>query len=94
MKENYACSNEKGKKLHKIIAAHCEDNSLVRGGCIHDGNYADRHSPAGICSESEWRPIARDIELVRRADVHTMFAMFRQRSPLILSVRQNLKAST
>ncbi len=42
---NYACSNEKGKKLHKIIAAHCEDNfSLVRGGCIHDGNYADRHS--------------------------------------------------
>ena len=58
---------KKAKKLHKIIAAHCEDNSLVRGGCIHDGNYADRHSLPGICSESEWRPIARDIELVRKS---------------------------
>ena len=57
---------KKAKKLHKIIAAHCEDNSLVRGGCIHDGKYAKKHSLPGICSESEWRPIARDIELVRK----------------------------
>lgn len=48
-----------------IIAAHCEDNALLRGGYIHDGEYARAHSHAGICSESEWGPIKRDIELVR-----------------------------
>ena len=47
----------------KIIAAHCEDNSLLRGGYIHEGNYAEIHGHSGICSESEWRPIARDLEL-------------------------------
>lgn len=57
----------RAKRLHKIIAAHCEDESLVRGGCIHDGEYAHKHSLPGICSESEWRPIARDIELVRKS---------------------------
>lgn len=48
-----------------IIAAHCEDNALLHGGYIHDGEYARAHSHAGICSESEWGPIKRDIELVR-----------------------------
>ena len=51
------------KALGKIIAAHCEDNSLLRGGYIHDGQYARAHGHRGICSESEWRPIARDLEL-------------------------------
>lgn len=51
------------KKLGKVIAAHCEDNSLLRGGYIHDGAYARAHGHAGICSESEWRPIARDVRL-------------------------------
>ncbi len=46
-----------------IIAAHCEDNSLLRGGYIHDGIYAAAHGHRGICSESEWRPVARDLEL-------------------------------
>ncbi len=46
-----------------IIAAHCEDNTLVRGGYIHDGAYCAAHGHAGICSESEWRPIARDLSL-------------------------------
>ena len=55
----------KAKSLSKIIAAHCEDNSLLRGGYIHDGRYAKEHGHRGICSESEWRQIARDIELVR-----------------------------
>ncbi len=55
----------KAKKLSKIIAAHCEDNSLLRGGYIHDGAYAKNHGHAGICSESEWGPIKRDLELVR-----------------------------
>ena len=51
------------KRLGKVLAAHCEDNSLLRGGYIHDGCYARAHGHAGICSESEWRPIARDLEL-------------------------------
>ncbi|MBR5947908.1 MAG: dihydroorotase [Clostridia bacterium] len=54
------------KRLNKIIAAHCEDNSLLRGGYIHDGEYARSHSHRGICSESEWRQVERDIELVRK----------------------------
>ena len=46
-----------------ILAAHCEDNSLLRGGYIHDGAYARAHGHRGICSESEWGQIARDLEL-------------------------------
>lgn len=49
--------------LGKLIAAHCEDNSLLRGGYIHDGAYARKHGHRGICSESEWRPIYRDLDL-------------------------------
>ena len=49
---------------NKLIVAHCEDNSLLRGGYIHDGQYARTHGHRGICSESEWGPIARDLELV------------------------------
>ena len=56
----------KAKELGKIIVAHCEDNSLLHGGYIHDGEYAKAHGHRGICSESEWGPIARDIELVRK----------------------------
>ncbi len=56
----------KAKSLDKPIAAHCEDNSLLRGGYIHDGEYAAAHNHRGICSESEWGPIARDIELVKK----------------------------
>ena len=51
------------KRLHKLIAAHCEDNSLLRGGYIHAGAYAAAHGHRGICAESEWRPIARDVRL-------------------------------
>jgi len=55
----------KAKSLGKLIAAHCEVNSLLRGGCIHDGEYARAHGLPGICSESEWGQIARDVELAR-----------------------------
>ena len=55
----------KAKALGKIIVAHCEDNSLLHGGYIHDGEYAKRNGHKGICSESEWGPIARDIELLK-----------------------------
>lgn len=49
--------------LGKILAAHCEDNSLLHGGYIHDGAYARAYGHRGICSESEWGPIARDLRL-------------------------------
>ncbi len=54
---------EEAKNLGKLIVAHCEDNSLLRGGYIHDGAYAAAHGHRGICSESEWGPIARDLRL-------------------------------
>ena len=51
------------KALNKLIAAHCEVNALLHGGYIHDGAYAKAHGHRGICSESEWRQIERDIRL-------------------------------
>ncbi len=56
---------EKAKALGKIIVAHCEDNSLLHGGYIHDGEYARLHGHKGICSESEWKPIERDLALAK-----------------------------
>ena len=50
------------RDLGKLIVAHCEDNSLLRGGYIHDGQYAREHGH-GICSESEYGQIARDLKL-------------------------------
>ncbi len=55
----------KAKALGKIIVAHCEDNSLLHGGYIHDGEYAKAHGHKGICSESEWKPIERDLKLAK-----------------------------
>jgi dihydroorotase len=55
----------KAKSLGKIIVAHCEDNSLLRGGYIHDGEYAKAHGHRGICSESEWKQIERDLKLCK-----------------------------
>lgn len=56
---------KKAKSLGKIIAAHCEDNTLLKGGYIHDGEYAKAHGHRGICSESEWGQIKRDLELAK-----------------------------
>ena len=55
----------RAKKLGKMIVAHCEVNSLLRGGYIHDGEYARAHGHRGICSESEYAQIERDLGLVR-----------------------------
>ena len=55
----------KAKQLKKVIVAHCEDETLLNGGYIHDGEYAKNCSHRGICSESEWGPIKRDLELVK-----------------------------
>ena len=54
------------RRLGKILVAHCEDNSLLHGGYIHDGAYARAHGHRGICSESEWGPIARDLRLAEQ----------------------------
>ncbi len=55
----------RAKALGKIITAHCEDESLLEGGYIHKGRYAAAHGHRGICSESEWKPIERDIRLAK-----------------------------
>jgi dihydroorotase len=55
----------KAKELKKLIVAHCEDESLLNGGYIHDGEYARANSHRGICSESEWKQIQRDLKLVK-----------------------------
>ncbi len=57
---------QKAKELNKILVAHCEDNSELKpGGCIHDGEFAAAHGYVGINSESEYKQVARDLELVR-----------------------------
>ena len=57
---------QEAKRLGKPIVAHCEVNELLKGGYIHDGEYARAHGHRGISSESEWVQVERDIELVRR----------------------------
>jgi len=57
---------KRAKALGKIIVAHCEDNSLLCGGYIHDGDYAKSHGHKGISSASEYAPIQRDIELLKK----------------------------
>lgn len=59
----------KAKELDKIISAHCEVNDLLFGGYIHDGEYAKINGHKGICSESEWKQIERDIELCKKTGV-------------------------
>ena len=54
------------RKTGKLIAAHCEDESLLRGGYIHDGPYARAHGHAGICSESETAQVERDVRLAAK----------------------------
>ena len=53
----------KAKSLNKMIVAHCEVNELLHGGYIHDGEYAKEHNHRGICSESEYAQVERDIKL-------------------------------
>ena len=55
----------KAKAMGKMIVAHCEVNELLRGGYIHDGRYAKAHNHRGICSESEWKQIERDLKLAK-----------------------------
>ena len=59
----------KAKELGKMIVAHCEVNDLLFGGYIHDGEYAKKHNHKGICSESEWKQVERDLKLVEKTGV-------------------------
>lgn len=54
---------KEAKRLNKMIVAHCEDETLLFDGYIHDGEYAKKHGHRGICSESEWAQVERDVEL-------------------------------
>ncbi|MBO4962687.1 MAG: dihydroorotase [Clostridia bacterium] len=54
-------------KLNKVLAAHCEDESLLNGGYIHDGDYAKANNHLGICSASEYKQIERDLVLADKA---------------------------
>ena len=64
-REMMAEAMKRAAALGKTIAAHCEDNSLLHGGYIHDGEYAAAHGHRGICSASEYEPIKRDVELLK-----------------------------
>ncbi len=57
-------------EIDKVISAHCEVNSLLNGGYIHDGEYCREHNHKGICSASEYEQIARDCELAEKTGVH------------------------
>ncbi len=56
----------RAKTLGKLVVAHCEDLELRAGGYIHDGRYARLNGHKGICSESEWKPIERDLKLAEQ----------------------------
>ncbi len=57
---------DEAKRLNKIVVAHCEVNELLKGGYIHDGEYAKAHNHKGICSASEYEQIARDCEIAKK----------------------------
>ena len=65
-------------RLNRIIAAHCEDDSLTRGGWVHDGGWARAHGHQGIPSESEWRQVERDLILARRTGCLSRLPCFHQ----------------
>jgi len=80
----------KARNLGKIISAHCEDEALLHGGYIHDGEYAKEKGHKGICSESEWGPIKRDIELLKetKAPYHVCHVSAKESVELIRKAKQ------
>lgn len=60
----------KASKLNKAIVAHCEDNSLIRGGAMHEGDKSKELKIAGIPSICESVQVARDILLAEAANCH------------------------
>ena len=74
-----------------IIAAHCEDDSLLHAGYIHDGEYAHAHGHKGICSESEWGPIKRDVVLAEeeKCRYHVCHISTKESVDIIRKAKQN-----
>lgn len=64
--ELMAQAMRRAARVGKPIVAHCEVDELLRGGYIHDGVYCRRNGHKGICSESEWRQVERDIALAEK----------------------------
>ena len=81
----------KAKNLNKMIVAHCEVNDLLKGGYIHDGEYAKKHGHRGICSESEWKQIERDIALAKEtgADYHVCHISTKESVALIHKAKKD-----
>ncbi len=82
---------EAAKKCGKMIVAHCEDNSLLHGGYIHDGEYARKNGHKGICSESEWKPIERDLMLAQKTgcSYHVCHISAKESVQLIREAKKN-----
>lgn len=74
-----------------VIAAHCEDDSLLHAGYIHDGEYARQHGHKGICSESEWGPIKRDVKLAEEEGCryHVCHISTKESVEIIRKAKQN-----
>ena len=74
-----------------IVAAHCEDDSLFHAGYIHDGEYAHTHGHKGICSESEWKPIQRDVVLAaeEKCRYHVCHISTKESVAIIREAKQN-----
>ena len=74
-----------------IVAAHCEDDSLLHAGYIHDGEYAREHGHKGICSESEWGPIKRDVKLAEEEGCryHVCHISTKESVAIIREAKQN-----
>ncbi len=81
----------KARNLGKIISAHCEDESLLNGGYIHDGEYARLNSHKGICSESEWGPVKRDINLLKetKAKYHVCHVSAKETVELVREAKKD-----
>lgn len=81
----------RAKSLGKAIVAHCEDNFLIRGGYIHQGEYARLNGHKGICSESEWSPIKRDLALVQETGCayHVCHVSAKESVELIRQAKRN-----
>lgn len=87
---------EKCAQVSSKIVAHCEVNELLKGGYIHDGEYCKAHNHKGICSESEWKQIERDLKLVEETscEYHVCHISTKESVELIRKAKaKNLKVS-
>ncbi|HLS66663.1 MAG TPA: dihydroorotase [Pseudogracilibacillus sp.] len=57
-------------KNDMTIVAHCEDNSILYGGAVHEGDVSKRLDMPGILNACEAVHIARDVLLAEAANCH------------------------